>query len=136
MMITPQCPGCGFQTMQRREDHTETIHHGSNCVTVEGLSGWFCPECGEAILDEESSRRYGQAGDNLIHQQREAIKREIKRIRMKLGLTQKQAADIFGGGVNAFSRYERGEAEPGPSTVKLLHLLDKHPELLMEVVNE
>jgi HTH-type transcriptional regulator/antitoxin MqsA len=54
---------------------------------------------------------------------------------MKLGLTQKQAAEIFGGGVNAFSRYERGEVEPGPSTVKLLHLLDKHPELLPEVVS-
>lgn len=135
-MKTPQCPGCGFQTMQRREDHIETIHYGSNSVTVEGLSGWFCPECGEAILDEESSRRYGQAGDELIRQQREAIRRETKRIRMKLGLTQKQAADIFGGGVNAFSRYERGDVEPGPSTVKLLHLLDKHPELLREVVNE
>lgn len=135
-MKTPQCPGCGFRAMQRKEDHVETIRHGSGSVTVEGLSGWFCPACGEAILDEASSRRYGQAGDALIQQQREAIKHEIKRIRTKLGLMQKQAADIFGGGVNAFSRYERGEVEPGPSTVKLLHLLDRHPELLREVVNE
>lgn len=135
-MNTPQCPGCGYREMQRREDHAETIRHGERSVTVEGLSGWFCPECSEAMLDEASSRRYGEAGDALIRQQREAIKREIKRIRMKLGLSQKEAAAIFGGGVNAFSRYERGEVEPGPSTVKLLHLLDKHPELLPEVVNE
>lgn len=33
---------------------------------------------------------------------------EIKQIRMKLKLTQKQAATIFGGGVNAFNRYEKG----------------------------
>jgi len=135
-MKTPQCPGCGYHAMQRDENRSETIHYGASTVTVNGLSGWFCPECGEGIFDEESNRRYGQAGDELVQKHREAIKQEIRRIRRKLGLTQKQAADIFGGGINAFSRYERGEVEPGPSTVKLLHLLDKHPELLREVVND
>ncbi|OGR33971.1 MAG: hypothetical protein A2005_12560 [Desulfuromonadales bacterium GWC2_61_20] len=136
IMTTRQCPGCGSRAMQHRTDQIETIRHGGDSVTVSGLSGWFCTACGEALLDEDSSRRYGEAGDALVERSRAAIKREIRRIRMKLGLTQKQAAEIFGGGVNAFSRYERGEVEPGPSTVKLLHLLDKHPELLREVVNE
>ena len=135
-MKTQQCPGCGYSDMQRREDHAETIRHGNHSVTVAELAGWFCPECDEAILDEESSHRYGQAGDELLRQHREAVRQEIRRIRMKLGLTQRRAAELFGGGVNAFSRYERGEVEPGPSTVKLLHLLDKHPELLTEVVTE
>jgi len=135
-MTTRQCPDCGSREMQFRTDQVETIRHGSDSVTVSGLSGWFCSTCGEVLLDEDSSRRYGEAGDALIERSREAVKREIRRIRMKLGLTQKQAAEIFGGGVNAFSRYERGDVEPGPSTVKLLHLLDKHPELLREVVNE
>lgn len=134
-MKTPQCPGCGFRDMQRRADHTETICYANNSVTVTGLSGWFCPECGEVLLDEASSRRYGEAGELLVRQHREAVRQEIKRIRTKLGLTQRRAAEIFGGGINAFSRYERREVEPGPSTVKLLHLLDKHPELLKEVVN-
>jgi len=135
-MKTQQCPGCGYRDMQRREGHAETIRHGNSSVTVAGLAGWFCPECDEAILDEESYHRYGQAGDELLRQHREAVRQEIRRIRMKLGLTQRRAAELFGGGVNAFSRYERGEVEPGPSTVKLLHLLDKHPELLTEVVAE
>lgn len=136
MMETRQCPGCGYRDMQRRKDLVETIRHGNRSVTVTGLSGWVCPDCAEAILDEESSQRYGQAGDELLRQYREAVRQEIRRIRMKLGLTQRRAAELFGGGVNAFSRYERGEVEPGPSTVKLLHLLDKHPELLAEVVTE
>lgn len=135
-MKKQQCPGCGYKGLERRTDHSETIRHGRSSITVEDLAGWFCPECNEALLDEDSNRRYGEAGDALIQQHREAVKREIKRIRTKLGLTQKMAADIFGGGVNAFSRYERGEVEPGPSTVKLLHLLDKHPELLADVVND
>ncbi|EPA7320535.1 type II toxin-antitoxin system antitoxin MqsA, partial [Escherichia coli O45:H30] len=50
-----------------------------------------------------------------------------------LSLTQKEASEIFGGGVNAFSRYEKGNAQPHPSTIKLLRVLDKHPELLNEI---
>jgi HTH-type transcriptional regulator/antitoxin MqsA len=33
----------------------------------------------------------------------------------------------------AFSRYERGETNPPAPVVKLLKLLDKHPELLAEI---
>ena len=134
-MSAPRCTSCGCSHMKHETNRTETIQHGDSTTTVTGLSGWFCVECGDGWLDDESSRRYGQAGDALIIENREKIKREVRRIRRKLGLTQKQAAALFGGGVNAFSRYERGEVEPGPSTVKLLHLLDKHPELLREVVN-
>ena len=48
-------------------------------------------------------------------------------------IMQKEASEIFGGGVNAFSRYEKGNAQPHPSTIKLLRVLDKHPELLNEI---
>jgi transcriptional regulator with XRE-family HTH domain len=37
---------------------------------------------------------------------------EIKRIRRKLGLSQTAATRLTGGGHDAFSRYERGEAAP------------------------
>jgi len=45
----------------------------------------------------------------------------------------RQAAELFGGGANAFSEYERGTTRPARSTVMLLHLLDHHPELLQEL---
>jgi HTH-type transcriptional regulator/antitoxin MqsA len=60
---------------------------------------------------------------------------ELARIRKKLGLTQKEAAMIAGGGHNAFSRYERGEAKPVAAVVNLFRLLDRHPELLKELKN-
>jgi HTH-type transcriptional regulator/antitoxin MqsA len=41
---------------------------------------------------------------------------------------------LTGGGHNAFSRYERGEVLPLPAVIKLLRLLDKHPELLKDIV--
>ena len=57
----------------------------------------------------------------------------IARVRRKLALDQREAAEIFGGGVNAFSRYERGATRPPVALVKLLKVLDRHPELLDEI---
>ncbi len=51
----------------------------------------------------------------------------------KLHLDQREAAEIFGGGVNAFSRYENGKTKPSLALVKLLKMLDRHPDLLAEV---
>ena len=53
---------------------------------------------------------------------------EVRKIRKKLKLTQKDAARICGGGPNAFSRYERGEATPLRATSNLLRLLARYPE--------
>ena len=58
---------------------------------------------------------------------------DIARVRRKLDLDQRQAAELFGGGVNAFSRYENGKAKPPLALVKLLKVLDRHPDLLSEV---
>jgi HTH-type transcriptional regulator / antitoxin MqsA len=57
----------------------------------------------------------------------------IVRVRKKLDLGQREAAEIFGGGVNAFSRYESGKTKPPLALVKLLKVLERHPELLGEV---
>lgn len=57
----------------------------------------------------------------------------IARVRSELDLDQREAADIFGGGVNAFSRYENGKTKPPMALVKLLKLLDRHPDLLNEI---
>ncbi len=57
----------------------------------------------------------------------------IINVRKKLDLGQREAAEIFGGGVNAFSRYENGKTKPPLALVKLLKLLDRHLDLLSEV---
>ncbi|MBQ9724754.1 MAG: type II toxin-antitoxin system MqsA family antitoxin, partial [Neisseriaceae bacterium] len=44
-----------------------------------------------------------------------------------------QAGALFGGGVNAFSRYETGKAQPPVALLKLFKILDKHPELIAEI---
>ena len=57
----------------------------------------------------------------------------IAKVRKQLSLTQRQAAEIFGGGVTAFSRYEHGKIRPSLALVKLLKVLDRHPDLLAEI---
>lgn len=44
-----------------------------------------------------------------------------------------KAAEIFFGGDHAFSRYENGKTKSPLALVKLLKVLDRHPELLDEV---
>lgn len=110
-------------------------------IELDGLSrlvprvkGWHCPVCGEIeFTGEIDAKRYAAALDELAAE-RDALQREeLARIRKRLKLTQAQAAEIAGGGPNAFSRYERGKARPVAAVVNLFRLLDKHPELLAEL---
>jgi len=57
----------------------------------------------------------------------------IAGVRKKLALDQREAAEIFGCGINAFSRYENGKTKPSLALVKLLKVLDRHPDLLNKV---
>lgn len=133
--MTRKCLSCGaHEGMTRFKGATFTIEHAGMTTTVEGLSGWRCAACGEVEFDAESARRYAMAGDELVLRERARQSKEIRRIRRKLGLSQVAAARLTGGGHNAFSRYERGEATPLPAVINLSRLLDKHPELLKDLV--
>lgn len=119
--------------MARFDGETFLVDHAGVSATVEGLSGWRCG-CGEIEFDPDSALRYAAAGDALVVQERQRQSADIRRIRRKLGLSQEAAARLTGGGHNAFSRYERGEATPMPAVVNLFRLLDRHPELLNDLV--
>lgn len=133
-MTSRACVQCeSGEQMQRFEGESFTVTHAGMSATVDGLSGWRCPACGEVEFDPESAARYAEAGDNLVLRARKHQQEELRRIRRKLGLTQQQAARLTGGGHNAFSRYERGQATPLPAVTNLFRLLDRHPELLREL---
>lgn len=130
-----RCASCDESPKMKRFDgETFTIEHAGLSAKVRNLSGWRCGNCDEVEFDAESARRYAAAGDELVLRDRGRQVREIRRIRRKLGLTQAAAARLTGGGHNAFSRYERGDAVPVVAVVNLLRLLDKHPELLKDLI--
>lgn len=127
------CPACGSPEWIPFSGETFEISHHGLRAKEKDLAGRRCRSCGEVVFNTLSAKRYAAAGDNLVLAAREAERAEIRRIRRKLGLTQAAAAEIMGGGHNAFSRYERGEAAPLPAVMNLLRLLDRHPELLPEL---
>lgn len=129
-----KCPVCGAaELVQDTRDQSYT-YKGESTV-LSGVTGDYCTACGESILDESESRRVMDMMLEFNKQVNSAIidPSFIIRVRKKLQLDQKEAAAIFGGGVNAFSRYETGKTKPPLSLVKLLKVLDRHPELISEV---
>lgn len=130
---TRQCGECGTKGMRPFARETFTLDYAGRTAQVDDLSGWRCPQCGEEEFDARSAARYAVASDELVLRERAWAQAEIRRIRKKLHLSQEQAAELTGGGHNAFSRYERGEAKPVAAVVNLFRLLDNHPELLDEL---
>jgi HTH-type transcriptional regulator/antitoxin MqsA len=57
----------------------------------------------------------------------------IRKVRTKLGLSQRRAGAVFRVGVNAFDKYERGVVEPSGPTIQLINILGRHPELVKEL---
>jgi len=127
------CANCGAPGALPFKGETFRISHQGVSAKVERLSGRRCSSCGEIEFDQRSAKRYAAAGDKLVLRARAAQRSEIRRIRRKLGLSQAKAAELTGGGHNAFSRYERGESAPLPAVVNLFRLLDRHPDLLNEL---
>jgi HTH-type transcriptional regulator/antitoxin MqsA len=102
---------------------------------IPDVTGDFCPACGEVVLNRDHGDRYSELTGQFLRQVNAAFvdPSYIAKVRRKLDLDQREAAEIFGGGVNAFSRYENGKTKPPLALVKLFKLLDRHPDLLNEV---
>jgi HTH-type transcriptional regulator/antitoxin MqsA len=110
------------------------VYKGQSII-ISAAQGDYCPACGEAVLENAESTRIGAEMLAFNKEVNAALVDPgfIADVRKKLDLDQREAADLFGGGANAFSRYENGKTKPSLALVKLLKLLDRHPELLSEV---
>lgn len=133
-MNTQQCVSCGAPVgMVHFEGRGETLSAKGMERRIDDLSGWECQKCGEVELDDECGQRYSDACDELVIACRKMVGNEMKKIRRKLHLTQKETVQLLsGGGHNAFSRYERGEVLPPKALMLLMRLLDRYPHLLAD----
>lgn len=130
-----KCPHC-IPTIKLVRDTRDLLYtYKGETTVIPAVLGDFCPACEEAVLEMAESARVSAAMLEFNRQVNASIVDPglIASIRKKLSLDQREAAEIFGGGVNAFSRYENGKTKPSLALVKLLKLLDRHPDLLSEV---
>lgn len=129
-----KCAVCGAaELIHDTRDISHTYKGETTLITA--VTGEFCPACSESIFAPVESERVMQEMRAFAKQVNAAIvdPSYIASVRKKLALDQREAAEIFGGGVNAFSRYENGKTKPPLALVKLLKVLDRHPDLLGEV---
>ena len=130
-----KCPACGGAELAPDSRDLPYTYKGET-TTIADVRGEFCPVCGEVVLERDDTDRYmfeiGAWQKQVNARQVEPA--FIARVRTKLNIGQREAGLIFGGGINAFNRYEAGKSKPPVSLVQLLGLLDRHPDLLQEVV--
>jgi HTH-type transcriptional regulator / antitoxin MqsA len=130
MIDTPVCPETGRPMV--RDTRPMTINYKGKSATIQ-MPGWYCDESGESIHTGEDMKvsdaalRELKNGVDLLNAQ------EVKRIRTKIGLTQREAGAIFGGGPNAFQKYEQGTVTVSKPMSNLLRLVEKHPEEVEEL---
>ncbi len=129
-----KCPNCGEAELVRDTRDMPYTYKGESTL-IPKVNGEFCPACGEAVLDVGEAVRTSErmlTFNKKVNAARVAPE-FIVSVRKKLALGQREAAEIFGGGINAFSRYESGRTRPPLALVKLLKVLNDHPDLLPEI---
>ncbi len=129
-----KCPVCGAAKLIHDTRDLPYVYKGETTI-IPAVTAHFCPACDESITDLAETERVMREMRAFNKQVNAAIVDPafIASVRKKLELGQREAAEIFGGGINAFSRYENGKTKPPLALVKLLKVLERHPHLLNEV---
>lgn len=131
-----KCPTCGSGNLVSRVRDMAYVYKGRKTV-IKTVTGRHCdnPKCKEVVMEMGESVRTSRE----MLEFNKKVNGELTpidlltEVRRQLKLTQQQAAKVFGGGPNAFSRYESGKTKPPVALVKLFAVLKKHPELYKEI---
>lgn len=123
------CHLCGVGTLHDGVKLVEQAYKGK--IFKSESRGAFCDHCADGFVEFDQNEELAWLA---FRDQVDAAEvADLARIRKKLKLSQLEAARLAGGGKNAFSRYERGQAKPVAAVINLFRLLDGHPELLSEL---
>lgn len=126
MTDAPLSPVTG-KPMVRDTRPMELTYKGES-ETVQ-MPGWYCRDSDESIHTGEDMKVSDAAIKSLKVKAEKLLPPDgIKRIRHKLGLTQREAGEVIGGGPNAFQKYESGDVLLSKGMSNFLRVLDKHPE--------
>ena len=129
------CKLCNSEDVSDYVEAEEITYKGSTFQVSIAYS--LCNNCDREfiskpqILQNEAALRAAKKDyDGLLSSE------EIIRARRTLSLTQEQAARVFGGGRNAFSKYERGEVSQSVAMDKLIRICLNHREVFHELARD
>jgi len=127
------CPVCEEGHLNE-STFTDDFKHGDSTVHVENLECFVCDSCGaDPVFKDQVRRNHLRVTDAKRKFDGLLLGEEIKSIRLHIGLSQSDAALLFGGGANAFSKYERGDVIQSKSMDKLIRLASKSPVTFYEL---
>jgi HTH-type transcriptional regulator / antitoxin MqsA len=131
MSKAPLCPETGKQMV--RDTRPMELAYKGQSITID-MPGWYCKESGESVHTDEDLKISDAALKDLRTQVEHLLKpEEVKRIRTKIGLTQREAGTLLGGGPNAFQKYEKDTITLSKPMSNLLRVLERHPEEVEEL---
>lgn len=127
-MTATNCPFCERGSLSA-VSRIETIFHNGKSIDVHGFQAEACSHCGEEMVGSEAARANQKIiADACLAADGKLVTGDLKCFRLRHGFNQAEAAEIFGGGQNAFSKYERGEVQQSRAMDLLLRVYDKVPD--------
>jgi HTH-type transcriptional regulator/antitoxin MqsA len=128
---TQPCPECGG--VMKHEKHDDVLEYKGQTRTIKTL-GWWCTKCGEGILTGEPLLAHEQAFQEFKAEVDDVLgPKEVAEVRRTLGLSQRRAGELLGGGPRAFQKYEAGKQAVSVPMSHLLRLLVNDPTRLREL---
>jgi putative zinc finger/helix-turn-helix YgiT family protein len=123
------CPVCGAAN-PAFFTYSDTVDFRGMQLDVENLQESKCRNCGHKwVTDEQRAHNnsimrdaYALVRDELREKHGLLIGQEIAHMREFFALNQREAAALFGGGYNAFNKYESGEVLQSFAMDRLLRL--------------
>ena len=120
------CPTSGHRMF--RDVRPMTLRHKGESEIVD-MPGWYCEECGESVHSGVDMEVSNQALYRMKARVRGLLEpEEVRRIRKRLGLTQKAAELLIGVSPGAFRKYESGALLVSGAVSGLLILLERDPD--------
>lgn len=135
MNTTELCPICGEGHVKSHVEHVESEYKGQKAMLP--LHMQVCDTCHsdfagatQAKLNKRAIMAFRKSVDGLL------TGAEVTALRKHYGLTQDQAARLFGGGPVAFSKYENDDVAQSESMDTLLRLVRRSEAAFWELAEE
>lgn len=125
---TRPCPSCEGRMVYGVQEETVT-YKGQSLTYLQ--PGWHCEACGDGIIEGADN----EVADAALHEVMAQAKHSpippllVRAAREAVGLSQREAGRVFGGGPTAFYKYETAKSVPSEAMSKLLRLALERPEL-------
>ena len=125
-LATDACPACGAG-MEEKRGRLRLPVNGEE-ISVPSASHLRCPRCGEVVLRFEDARRLSADAIAIYRRKHGLLSAEdIRAIRKRFGLTQRDLARLLRLGSNSISRWEAGRNVQTEAMDVLLRLLRDVP---------